>query len=750
MVMAWPKGARVGDYEILELIGAGAAGEVYKVRHQLTGRVEALKALHPGRAASPEEEERFLREIRLQASLQHPNIAAVYNAFRVTDRLAMAMEYVEGRNLREILKSGPLKLDRVLDIASQALAGLAYAHEQGMIHRDIKPENILVTEDGTVKITDFGLAKTLVGAPLSRTRTSAVLGSLWYISPEQILARKDIGPQCDLYSLGAVIYEMLTGRPPFSADSDFELMKAHVEHMPEPPSKYAQDLPPMLNDLVLAALRKNPEQRIQSAAEFRRMLEKVPRRTARVPTAASPPALVHRRRRKQMWTAIAATLAGILTTATVSLSRWPGAEPEPVPPPPAVRLEIVPPDFAYEKTPPPPESEEPEQRRRPRPRKAAAEAKPKPAEAASQPREAPALPVRAALPEPIPDPLPERPEPEPEPVPALVQELVIPAPPGAKRLALDRSGRHIAAFGGPAVHVLTPGRAAGVVELAGSGPPVTAVAFSGDGRWLVSGDSGGAIRVWDLPARREVATLAVGSPITALAFDAAGRTLVAAFQDRSIRLWRREDRGFRQARTRWKTPRKPAVSLAYSARSGHIVAVTPGQLIIWGGRRGKPLRMAFPAGNHAAVRIRPPGGLVAVAGERGCWLWFLPARLPVAAVETGGERHALACPAGGRCIAAAAEGRTVSIWEPLSSAQIALAAAPAEIVALALSEDARLAAALDARRNLSVWRLNQPALAAVLEKVEPEEIQKRVAVARAQAAQQKKRGLFRRLIGAFR
>jgi len=326
----------------------------------------------------------------------------------------------------------------------------------------------------------------------------------------------------------------------------------------------------------------------------------------------------------------------------------------------------------------------------------------------------------------------------------------MPAPPEGKRLVLDRSGRHVAVFGGPSVHVFTLGERGGMVELGSANSPVTAVAFSGDGRRLVSGEFGGAIRVWDLPARREIATLAMSSPVTALALDASGRTLVAAFYDRSIRMWRREPPGFRQIRAKWKTPGKPALSLAYNPRGGRVVAVTPGQLLVWGGRRSKPLRMAFPAGSNAAVQIRPQGGLVAVAGERGLWLWFLPARLPVAAVETGGKWHDLACPPAGRCIAAAAEGRTVSVWEPLSSAQIALAAAPAEIIAVAISENARLVAALDAEHNLSVWRLNRPALAAVLEKVEPEEIQKRVAVARAQAAQQKKRGLFRRLIGAFR
>ncbi len=750
--MAWPKGARLGDYEIIALLGSGAAGEVYQVRHRLTGRVEALKILHPGRAYSPEEEERFLREIRLQASLQHPNIAAVYNAFRVSERLAMAMEYVEGRNLREILKSGPLKLDTVLEIAHQALDGLAYAHEQGMIHRDIKPENILVTKDGTVKLTDFGLAKTLVGAHGQSTRTTAVLGSLWYVSPEQVLARSDIGPQSDLYSLGAVIYEMVTGQPPFTAQSDFELMKAHVEHMPEPPSQYVEDLPPMLNDLVLAALRKNPEQRIQSAGEFRRMLEKVPRRAAKVRVEASAPAVTRRRLRKQVWTAIAATLAGILTTATVSLSRWPGVKAPPVPPPPLVRIDVPPPDFAYEKTPPPPEPEKPPRpraRRRPK-RKAMASVKPKPAEEAAPTKEPSDSVLAVATPQPPPQPPVEPPAPPPPLVPALIEERTLSAPPDGKHLVLDRSGRRVAVFGGPLVHVFQVSEPGAVIELGAANAPVTAVALAATGKWLVSGDFAGAIRIWNLPERREVATIALTSPVTALDLDPAGKTLVAAFRDRSIRMWRREPSGFRLLRAKWRTPRKPAVSIAYEPRSGHVVAATPGQLLVWGTRRNKPLRMLFPAGNNGTVEIRAQGGLLAAAGDKGCWLWFLPARLPVGAVETKATFHDLACPPTGRCVAAAAAGRTVSVWEPLSGAQIALQAVPAEVIAVAISEDAHRVAALDARGGITVWRLNQPALAAVLEKVEPEEIRKRVAVARAQASKQKKRGLFRRLLGAFR
>jgi len=250
--MAQWAGSRLGDYEILAALGAGAAGEVFKVRHVLTGRIEAIKVLHPGRADSPEETERFLREIQLQASLQHLNIAAVYNAYRAAGRLVMVMEFVDGRSLRQILDAAPVSLDFALDVAGQALAALEHAHAHSMIHRDIKPENILVRTDGVVKLTDFGLAKSPEAANL--THTAAPLGSLWYISPEQVRAVKTIDARTDLYSMGAVLYELVTGRPPFEADSAYELMKAHVETVPRPPMERNRQVPPLLNDAILTGV----------------------------------------------------------------------------------------------------------------------------------------------------------------------------------------------------------------------------------------------------------------------------------------------------------------------------------------------------------------------------------------------------------------------------------------------------------------------------------------------------------------
>lgn len=264
---------RVGDYQILNELGSGGMGRVYKVRNVISDRIEAMKVLLPDLAGRQELATRFLREIKLMASLNHPNIAQLRTAFTADNQLVMIMEYVEGTTLADRLeKHGPIPVPEALNYISQVLDALSYAHGQHIIHRDIKPANIMVTPQGAVKLMDFGIAR--AGDGHSLTMTGTTLGSLGYMSPEQVKGEVT-DARSDLYSVGVSLYEMVTGQRPFRADSDFSLMAAHVKEPPKPPVELQPGLPPALNEIILMAISKDPAQRFQSADAFANALRSV-------------------------------------------------------------------------------------------------------------------------------------------------------------------------------------------------------------------------------------------------------------------------------------------------------------------------------------------------------------------------------------------------------------------------------------------------------------------------------------------
>lgn len=274
-------GDRIGDYEVLAPLGAGGMGSVYKVRHIISQRIEALKIILPNAAGTPETAERFLREIRLQASLEHPHIAALHNAFRIDDDLLMVMEFVEGASLREKLRSPGITLGQALEYAGQVLAALEYAHGHGVIHRDIKPSNVMIASHGVVKLLDFGLAASLnsktADQDLTITQPGTLLGSPHYISPEQARGER-ADARSDLYSTGAMLYEMVTGQPPFGgagASSAYAVIAAHLRETPRPPVELNPRVSPGLDGAILKALAKNPADRFASAAQFRAALQSV-------------------------------------------------------------------------------------------------------------------------------------------------------------------------------------------------------------------------------------------------------------------------------------------------------------------------------------------------------------------------------------------------------------------------------------------------------------------------------------------
>jgi serine/threonine-protein kinase len=279
-------GQRVGDYEVLAPLGVGGMGRVYKVRNVISNREEAMKILLPDFASDPDLAARFMAEIRTLAGLEHPGIAQLRTAFQYNNQFVMVMEYVEGTTLEKLAAQTRIPVDHILDYSTQVLAALSYAHGRGVTHRDIKPANIMITTHGLVKLMDFGIAKSTDDMQLTRPGTT--MGSVYYMSPEQV--RGDtVDARSDLYSFGVTLYEMLTGRKPFQADTSYSVLNAQLNQAPTPPAELEPSISPEMNSIVLRALAKAPEQRFQTAEEFRdalKALREVPIAQAPAPSGA--------------------------------------------------------------------------------------------------------------------------------------------------------------------------------------------------------------------------------------------------------------------------------------------------------------------------------------------------------------------------------------------------------------------------------------------------------------------------------
>jgi serine/threonine-protein kinase len=265
-------GQKLGDYEILGILGAGGMGKVYKVRNTISDRVEAMKILLPDLAGQKDLADRFLREIKVLASLNHPHIAALRTALTLDNQLVMIMEFVDGVTLSSRLHQGAIPPTQAVKYIDQVLEALSYAHKQNVIHRDIKPANMMLTPDGVVKLMDFGIARS--ASDRSLTMTGTTLGSLNYMPPEQVKG-DPADNRSDLYSLGVSLYEMVTGQLPFTADSNYAMMAAHLQEVPKPPIVLRPGIPQALNQIIVMALAKDPGQRFQSADAFRGALKSV-------------------------------------------------------------------------------------------------------------------------------------------------------------------------------------------------------------------------------------------------------------------------------------------------------------------------------------------------------------------------------------------------------------------------------------------------------------------------------------------
>ncbi|MGA2050360.1 MAG: serine/threonine-protein kinase [Terracidiphilus sp.] len=267
--MAFEPGEKIGDYEIVAKLGAGGLGVVYEVRHLISQRREAMKILLPDQG-TPEMVERFHREVRTLATLNHVNIAALHTAFYNGNQLAMVMELVHGETLADRRLRMGISLSQVVDYTSQVLQALVYAHRLGVVHRDIKPSNIMITEGGEVKLLDFGIAFQAKSGHL--TQTGYLLGSLSYMSPEQVNG-SEATARSDIYSVGVMLYELLTGILPINGKTNYEILMGHMSQMPVPPHQVAEHVSIAISDTVMRALAKDPADRFQTAEEFLRALQ---------------------------------------------------------------------------------------------------------------------------------------------------------------------------------------------------------------------------------------------------------------------------------------------------------------------------------------------------------------------------------------------------------------------------------------------------------------------------------------------
>jgi beta-lactam-binding protein with PASTA domain len=255
---------------VIERIASGGMGEVYRAHDAVLAREVAIKVLHPNLAGDPGFIDRFRREARSAAYLNHPNIVAVYDWGASDGVYFMVMEYVRGRNVRELLTaSSRLEPAQATVVLLQVLSALEHAHRQGIVHRDVKPENMLVTTDGAVKVADFGLARAY--SDMQSTQSGMVTGTVQYLAPEQIKGHA-AEPRTDLYSLGVVAYELLTGRTPFVAETSLAIAYQHLSERVPAPSLVAPTVPESLDRIVLSATEKSAEDRPQSAQELRREL----------------------------------------------------------------------------------------------------------------------------------------------------------------------------------------------------------------------------------------------------------------------------------------------------------------------------------------------------------------------------------------------------------------------------------------------------------------------------------------------
>lgn len=754
-------GDSVGAYRIVGELGMGGSGKVFRARHTITGRIEALKVLADSGEPGSKRAEQFLQEIRLQANIEHPNVAVVHNAFWFDQTLVMVMEFVDGTSLRELLQGGSLAVSSVVDYARQALSALDYTHSRGVTHRDISPSNILITPSGTVKITDFGLAAALGPGRLQKKEDGNLVGSAYYMSPEQVRSAPDLDARSDIYSLGAVLYEAFTGTRLFSGQSAYAVMEAHVEQQPDPPSERKARLSPEIDSFILKALEKDRNARYASMAEFAKALDRLgaadsaagaveehpaANESAAPDTEAAgdaqrepPPALPQDSQQRRLLYGVAAFAAVLLIALIVwawsgTADSDPPSELAAVPdsPTPAVTTAASPgtpvsPERASEASDVEASSDKQQEIASPERQPIAttssanrsagrrtASKQPNLSQQTTEPPSSAPPAKRSPLASTLTDdarivaPLesPARPSNDGPALDPYIPAGTLDAGAPIRAVALSLDGRWVAA----AIHDntiivwQTSGRKR--ATLRGHTDRVTALAFSPDGKRLASGSSDGTAKVWDILRQRETKTLGHKGGVTSVTFGPLGAWLATGSTDKAVSLWDLTGRGaFRE----YRGHKGPTQAVAFSPNGKQIVSASR-EVRLWATETTtRPTRLEGLPRDADAVAFSPNGRAIAAAGAHEVGVWDIEKGRRRQVVRVPGSHYALSFTKEGRCVAVAASSSPsgeVSVWDLANTRPLASLQAEGMLRSVALTAAAEVIAAAGDDGRILLWRKN--------------------------------------------